>query len=68
MKTVLLLIAFFAAFNAFSQEDFLPHYPTAWEIQQMEYLRNNPTPPVLMDPNPPPGPVRTMAEWEELQG
>ncbi|MBE2227948.1 MAG: agmatine deiminase family protein [Ignavibacteria bacterium] len=68
MKTVLLLIAFFAAFNAFSQEDFLPHYPTAWEIQQMEYLRNNPTPPVLMDPNPPPGPVRTMAEWEEIQG
>lgn len=68
MKKVLLLIAFFASFNAFSQEDFLPHYPTAWELQQMEYLRNNPTPPVLMDPNPPPGAVRTMAEWEEIQG
>jgi agmatine deiminase len=68
MKKVLLLIAVFATFNAFSQEDFLPHYPTAWELQQMEYLRNNPTPPVLMDPNPPPGPVRTMAEWEEIQG
>jgi len=68
MKKVLLIIAIFATFNAFSQEDFLPHYPTAWELQQMEYLRNNPTPPVLMDPNPPPGAVRTMAEWEELQG
>ncbi|MBN8585211.1 MAG: agmatine deiminase family protein [Ignavibacteria bacterium] len=67
MKKVLLIFAIFIAFKAFAQESFLPHYPTALELQQMEYLRNNPTPPVLMDPNPPPGPVRTMAEWEELQ-
>ena len=67
MKRVLLILAVFTAVTAFSQENFLPHYPTALELQQMEYLRNNPIPPVLMDPNPPPGPVRTMAEWEELQ-
>lgn len=67
MKKVLLIFAIFIAFKAFAQESFLPHYPTALELQQMEYLKNNPTPPVLMDPNPPPGPVRTMAEWEEIQ-
>lgn len=67
MKRVLLIIVVFTSITAFSQENFLPHYPTALELQQMEYLRNNPIPPVLMDPNPPPGPVRTMAEWEELQ-
>lgn len=67
MKKVLLIFAIFIAFKTYTQESFLPHYPTALELQQMEYLRNNPTPPVLMDPNPPPGPVRTMAEWEELQ-
>ncbi len=67
MKIVLPIIALFMAAAAFSQENFLPHYPTALELRQIEYLKNNPVPPVLMDPNPPPGPVRTMAEWEELQ-
>jgi len=67
MKKVLLIIAIFASFNAFSQEDFLPHYPTAWELSQMEYIKNNPFPYQVMDVNPPPGPVRTMAEWEEIQ-
>ncbi|NOS86601.1 MAG: T9SS type A sorting domain-containing protein [Ignavibacteria bacterium] len=67
MNRVLPIIVILFTITAFSQENFLPHYPTALELQQMEYLRNNPIPPVLMDPNPPPGPVRTMAEWEELQ-
>lgn len=67
MKNVLPIVVILIAITAFAQENFLPHYPTAMELQQMEYLRNNPIPPVLMDPNPPPGPVRTMAEWEELQ-
>lgn len=67
MKNLLPVIVILFTITAFSQENFLPHYPTALELQQMEYLRNNPIPPVLMDPNPPPGPVRTMAEWEELQ-
>jgi agmatine/peptidylarginine deiminase len=67
MRKVLPIFVILITITAFSQENFLPHYPTALELQQMEYLKNNPIPPVLMDPNPPPGPVRTMAEWEELQ-
>lgn len=56
--------------GTFTQEKndtFLPNYMTEWEKSQLEYLRKNPNPQQVMDPNPPPGPVRTMAEWEELQ-
>ncbi|HMT10571.1 MAG TPA: agmatine deiminase family protein, partial [Ignavibacteria bacterium] len=57
-------------FSTFAQDKdntFLPNYMTEWEKSQLEYLRKNPNPQQVMDPNPPPGPVRTMAEWEELQ-
>ncbi len=57
-------------FSTFAQDKdntFLPNYMTEWEKSQLEYLRKNPHPQQVMDPNPPPGPVRTMAEWEELQ-
>ena len=57
-------------FSTFAQDKdntFLPNYMTEWEKSQLEHLRKNPYPQQVMDPNPPPGPVRTMAEWEELQ-
>ncbi len=51
----------------FAQETFLPNYMTDYEKSQLEYFRKNPTVNETDDTNPPPGPVRTMAEWEELQ-
>lgn len=50
-----------------SQETFLPNYMTDFEKSQLEYFRKHPPVYETDDPNPPPGPVRTMAEWEELQ-
>lgn len=51
----------------YSQETFLPNYMTDYEKSQLEYFRKNPVAYETDDTNPPPGPVRTMAEWEELQ-
>ncbi|MBL8008512.1 MAG: agmatine deiminase family protein, partial [Ignavibacteria bacterium] len=50
--------------NAYSQE--LPHYMTDYEKE----LNKTYQPPFINsdDTNPPPTPVRTMAEWEEVQG
>ncbi len=67
MKKSILLIAVLFAIRIYSQDNFLPHYLTEQEKAQMEYLKNNPYPVDAMDPNPPPGPVRTIAEWEEMQ-
>ncbi len=67
---IFLLSMIFLPVGAFTQDNsktFLPNYMTEWEKSQLEYLRKNPYPQQVMDPNPPPGPVRTMAEWEELQ-
>lgn len=66
MKYFITLVLIFTALRIFSQESFLPHYMTEQEKALLStYLKNRP---VLQtdDPNPPPGPVRTMAEWEEL--
>ena len=67
MKIYILFLAIIIAANIYSQDNFLPHYVTAQEQAQMDLLRKNPVQPQVFDPNPPPGPVRTMAEWEELQ-
>ncbi len=67
MKISILLFAIIFTLKINSQENFLPKYMTDWEKSQMEYLKNNPYPYEVLDPNPPPGPVRTMAEWEEIQ-
>ena len=50
--------------NAYSQE--LPHYMTDYEKELYKTYQ----PPFIDsdDTNPPPTPVRTMAEWEEVQG
>lgn len=67
MKKSLLLLVLLTVLKIYSQDNFLPHYLTEQERSQMEYIKNNPYPYEVLDPNPPPGPVRTMAEWEELQ-
>lgn len=65
MKQILILfILFVTAANAIPQD--LPHFMTEKEKE----IYKNYQPPFLNndDTNPPPTPVRTMAEWEELQG
>jgi agmatine deiminase len=53
--------------QSYSQDDFLPHYMTEQEKAFLKtYAKTRPVY-ETDDPNPPPGPVRTMAEWEELQ-
>ncbi len=64
-KTIFLLaIMLFSASSSFAQ--FLPHYMTEAEKQLLktyQFPTSN-----SRDNNPPPTPVRTMAEWEECQG
>ncbi len=51
-----------------AQENSIPHYMTAEERAIMaDYLREHHEAAVRSIPNPPPGQVRTMAEWEEIQ-
>lgn len=64
---ILMAVMLITALNLYSQQDYLPNYPTQNELRMMEYLRNNPQPVDAFFTDPPPGPVRTMAEWEELQ-
>ena len=46
----------------------LPHYPTGNEERILqEYLKNKKAESRNLIPAPPPGPVRTMAEWEQVQ-
>ncbi|MFZ1321642.1 MAG: agmatine deiminase family protein [Ignavibacteria bacterium] len=65
MKSILFILLFVTfAGKSYSQD--LPHYMTDKEKE----LYKNYQPPVFQtdDTNPPPTPVRTMAEWEEVQG
>ncbi len=66
MKKLLFLLAFSITGNYFiSYSQDLPHKMT----QEEQKIWNNYIPPVNpLFTNPPTGPVRTMAEWEELQG
>lgn len=51
-----------------AQEKSLPHYMTAEErVIMADYLREHHEAALRSVPNPPPGEVRTMAEWEEIQ-
>jgi agmatine deiminase len=65
MKYILALIFTVFIFRIGAAQD-LPHYMTESEKKNWE----NYTPPINAndDTNPPPTPVRTMAEWEEVQG
>jgi agmatine/peptidylarginine deiminase/PKD repeat protein len=65
--TILACLAFISH-GALAQETPLPHYPTPEEAAQMRDWRY--APPAELEgltPAPPPGPVRTMAEWEETE-
>ncbi|MCC6865314.1 MAG: agmatine deiminase family protein [Ignavibacteria bacterium] len=68
MKYFLQVLILILAVQLYAQEKFLPNYPTEEEKILMEHLRKNPEPVNAFFTDPPPGPVRTMAEWEELQG
>jgi agmatine/peptidylarginine deiminase len=65
MNRILLLVLLFITVKIFAQDGFLPHYMTEEEKIFLKTYRYQ-QPPVTDDVNPPPGPVRTMAEWEEL--
>ena len=64
--TVLFVLAVFQFIPANTYSQDLPHYMTDKEKE----LYKNYQPPfsITDDTNPPPTPVRTMAEWEEVQG
>jgi agmatine deiminase len=66
MKQVFTVLFILSAFiyPSFSQD--LPHYMTEQEKADLLYFKKHPPVYEVLDPNPPPGPVRTMAEWEEL--
>jgi agmatine deiminase len=65
---LLLFSLVFASISYSQNGNGLPSYMTDYEKSIYDdYIKN---PPRINgdDPNPPPGPVRTMAEWEECQG
>ena len=65
MKKIALLITILSlATPAISQEHGLPRYMTAEEMANAPFYR---TPAPEGIPTPPPGPIRTMAEWEEVE-
>ncbi|MDQ3018972.1 MAG: agmatine deiminase family protein [Bacteroidota bacterium] len=64
MKKLLFLLICAVTCNSFSQD--LPHYMT--DIEKKAYENYHPPFINTDDINPPPTPVRTMAEWEEVQG
>lgn len=61
--TLLIIISLFS--GAVMAQD-LPNYMTPQELEFLKTYKRTPVP-QTDDNNPPPGPVRTMAEWEELQ-
>jgi len=68
MKYLLTLLFYFYFWAAFSQQEAMPHYPTRAESRKMESFIDSlqaRIPGIV--PEPPPAPVRTMAEWEEIQ-
>lgn len=65
LKKITLLLVLFAISGVTTAQD-LPKYYTQEELEMLKtYQRPQVFP--TDDNNPPPGPVRTMAEWEELQ-
>ncbi|HUR31335.1 MAG TPA: agmatine deiminase family protein, partial [Saprospiraceae bacterium] len=69
MKARIVLFIFcMIAIDIFAQENIVPHYPTVEEEKSMsEYLGLKKFYSSRSIPTPPPGPVRTMAEWEQIQ-
>ncbi|MCB0547398.1 MAG: agmatine deiminase family protein [Phaeodactylibacter sp.] len=67
-KWLFFLLASICFLPAFAQPVTFPHYPTPEEAQEMEaFIDSLQALTPLVTPEPPPAPVRTMAEWEEIQ-
>jgi len=66
MNRYILPVLVLLSINILAQEKFLPNYMTDEEKALMHLYVKNPPPYEILDPDPPPTPVRTMAEWEEL--
>jgi len=67
MKRTIFILIILLASKLFAQQNGFPHYITEEEKIFMQEFAKHPYYGEPLDPNPPPGPVRTMAEWEELQ-
>lgn len=67
-KWLLTLVVCLCSWGAFAQQEPLPHYPTRAEAREMPaFIDSLEARPPSLIPEPPPPPVRTMAEWEEIQ-
>lgn len=60
-------LLFFLTFFTATAQQVLPHYPTAKEQAQLPGYLQSFRESEKVVPTPPPVPVRTMAEWEEVQ-
>ncbi len=68
MRSIYIFIFLFvASLQIRGQEQILPVEMTPEERAQLEWLKFVEPPVIRSVPEPPPVPVRTMAEWEELQ-
>lgn len=67
-KWLLSLLLGIYSWTALAQREPLPHYPTRAEAEEMQaFIDSLQALTPLITPEPPPAPVRTMAEWEEIQ-
>lgn len=67
-KCLLPLFLSLYSWAAFAQQEPFPHYPTRAEAREMEaFIDSLQALSPMVTPEPPPAPVRTMAEWEEIQ-
>ncbi len=67
MKIKLLLAFFLFSTLLGAQQEILPRAMTADELAMMQWQSFITPDPMRLIPEPPPNPVRAMAEWEELQ-
>ncbi|MCB9287395.1 MAG: agmatine deiminase family protein [Lewinellaceae bacterium] len=67
-KWLFSLLISICSLSAFAQQPPLPHYPTQAEAEEMQaFIDSLQALTPMVTPEPPPAPVRTMAEWEEIQ-
>lgn len=67
-KWLFTLLIGLCSWAALAQREPLPHYPTRAEAEEMQaFIDSLQALTPLITPEPPPAPVRTMAEWEEIQ-
>jgi agmatine deiminase len=64
--SAVLFLSMCSTIGIYSQKNYLPHYMTEQEKIFLKTFAKNQHIYEGDDPNPPPGPVRTMAEWEQI--